>query len=312
MKWGYYESEAFKEFGMKRPQLALFARLLKKLWLTVFTLLLSSSLQAQELSKLPYVPTPQIVVDEMLKMAGVTAKDFVIDLGSGDGRMIITAARTFNASGVGVDIDTKLVDVSNKQAKADGVGDRAKFIEQDMFKADISKATVVTLYVLPDFMEKLRPKLMAELKPGTRIVAHDYYMSEWYPDRQHMLTVPEKVKANGTDKAYLYLWIVPSVVAGDWRMELDLGGDKRQIVVLTFDQQYQQVTNAWADYGLGAMKIEKSLLRGNDLSFNLTLGANPYQFTGKVSDGKMEGTAVTAGNSQPIPWRAGKLASEKK
>ncbi|TMA63030.1 MAG: class I SAM-dependent methyltransferase [Deltaproteobacteria bacterium] len=311
MKWGYYESEAFKEFGMKPPQLALFARLLKKLWLTVFTLLLSSSLQAQELSKLPYVPTPQIVVDEMLKMAGVTAKDFVIDLGSGDGRMIITAARTFNASGVGVDIDTKLVDVSNKQAKADGVGDRAKFIEQDMFKADISKATVVTLYVLPDFMEKLRPKLMAELKPGTRIVAHDYYMSEWYPDRQQMLTVPEKVKANGTDKAYLYLWIVPSVVAGSWRMELDLGGSQRQFIGLWFDQRYQML-DAAAEHALGTTKVEKLLLRGNEISFNLTIGANPYQFTGKVNDGKMEGTAVTAGNSQPIPWRAGKLPSEKK
>jgi hypothetical protein len=267
---------------------------------------------AQELSKLPYVPTPQIVVDEMLKMAGVTAKDFVIDLGSGDGRMIITAARSFNASGVGVDIDTKLVDLSNKQAQADGVGGRAKFIEQDMFKADISKATVVTLYVLPDFMEKLRPKLMAELKPGTRIVAHDYYMSEWYPDRQVSLTVPEKREANGTDKAYIYLWIVPTMVTGDWRMELDLGGGKRQMVVLTFDQQYQRLTSAWADYGLGAMKIEEPLLRGNEISFKLTIGANPYHFTGKVSDGKMEGTAVTAANRQLVPWRAGKLASEKK
>src|SRR6266508_1047979 len=135
--------------------------------------------QAQELSKLPYVPTPQIVVDEMLKLADVTAKDFVMDLGSGDGRMIITAARNFKASGLGVDIDPKLVQLSNKQAKAEGVDERAKFIEQDMFATDISKATVVTLYVLPDFMEKLRPKLLAELKPGSRIVAHDYYMSDW-------------------------------------------------------------------------------------------------------------------------------------
>ena len=266
---------------------------------------------AQELSKLPYVPTPQIVVDEMLKMAGVTAKDFVMDLGSGDGRMIITAARTFKASGVGVDIDSKLVDLSNKQAKADGVGDRVKFIEQDMFKADISKATVVTLYVLPDFMEKLRPKLLAELKPGTRIVAHDYYMSEWYPDRQHMLTVPEKVKANGTDKAYLYLWIVPSVVAGGWRMEFDLGGSKRQLIGLWFDQRYQML-DAEAEHALGAMKIEKPLLRGDEISFSLAFGANLYQFTGKVGDGKMEGTAVTPGNSQLIPWRAGKLPAEKK
>ena len=272
-----------------------------KLLLSVDTLLL-----AQELSKLPYVPTPQIVVDEMLKMANVTSKDFVIDLGSGDGRMIITAARNFKANGLGVDIDTKLVELSNKQAKADGVGDRAKFIEQDMFKADIGKATVVTLYVLPDFMEKLRPKLLAELKPGSRIVAHDYYMSGWYPDRQLSLTVPEKKKANGTDKAYLYLWIVPSAIGGDWRMELEPGGNRRQLIVLTINQQYQMI-NAYAKNALGEMKIENALLRGDEISFNLTVGANSYQFTGKIRDDKMEGTAVTPGKDQLLPWRASKL-----
>jgi hypothetical protein len=284
---------------------------LLKLWLAGLLFLTAASLNAQELSKLPYVPTPQIVVDEMLKMAGVTAKDFVMDLGSGDGRMIITAARSFKASGVGVDIDAKLVELSNKQAKTDGVGDLVKFIEQDMFKADISKATVVTLYVLPDFMEKLRPKLLAELKPGTRIVAHDYYMSEWYPDRQQVLTVPEKVKANGTDKAYLYLWVVPSVVGGNWLVEFNALDNRRLPMVLAIDQRYQMV-NIAADGPLGEMKIEKPLLRGNEISFNLTFGASPYQFTGKVSDGKMEGTAVAAGSNQSIPWRAGKLPPAKK
>jgi hypothetical protein len=270
------------------------------------SVLLAAVSLAQELSKLPYVPTPQIVVDEMLKLANVTTQDFVVDLGSGDGRMIITAARTFKATGLGVDIDTKLVELSNKLAKADGVDERTKFIEQDMFKADIGKATVVTLYVLPDFMEKLRPKLLAELKPGSRIVAHDYYMSGWYPDRQLSLTVPEKIKANGTDKAYLYLWIVPAAISGDWRMELDPGGNRRQLIVLTINQQYQKI-NAYAKNALGEMKIEEPLLRGDEISFNLTVGANPYQFTGKISDEKMEGTAVTPGNSQLIPWRASKL-----
>jgi hypothetical protein len=265
---------------------------------------------AQELSKLPYVPTPQVVVDEMLKMANVTAKDFVIDLGSGDGRMIITAARSFKANGLGVDIDAKLVQLSNKQAKADGVDEQVRFIEQDMFNTDISKATVVTLYVLPDFMEKLRPKLLAELKPGSRIVAHDYYMSGWHPDRRLSLTVPEKVKANGTDKAYLYLWIVPAVVAGDWRVELDYDSGRRQLIVLTLDQQYQ-LLNASAENALGQMKIEPPLLRGNEISFSLTLGANLYQFTGKVSGEKMEGTAVTPGNNRLIPWRANKLPPPK-
>jgi hypothetical protein len=266
---------------------------------------------AQELSKLPYVPTPQIVVDEMLKMASVTAKDFVIDLGSGDGRVIITAAQKFKASGLGVDIDARLVELANKQAKAEGVADRAKFIEQDMFKTDLAKATVVTLYVLPDFMEKLRPKLVSELKPGSRIVAHDYYMSGWYPDRQFSLTVPEKVKANGTDKAHLYLWIVPSVVGGDWRMEFDPGGSRRQLIVLSVEQQYQML-NASAGNILGQMKIENTRLRCEEINFDLTIGANLYRFIGKVSGNKMEGTAVTPGNKQPVVWRANKLPPEIK
>ncbi len=247
----------------------------------------------------------------MLKMANVTGKDFVIDLGSGDGRMIITAAKTLNANGLGVDIDKKLVDLSNRQAKADGVDDRAKFIEQDMFKADIGKATVVTLYVLPDFMEKLRPKLLAELKPGTRIVAHDYYMREWYPDRQFSLTVPEKVKVNGTDKAYLYLWIVPSVVRGGWRMEFDAGGSSRQLIVLDFAQQYQMI-NASAENLLGPMKIDNTLLRGDQISFDLLVGATLYRLTGKVTDGKMEGSATAPGGARSVPWRATKLAEQKK
>ena len=115
----------------------------------------------------------------MLKLAKVAAGDHVIDLGSGDGRMIITAARNFKASGLGVDIDAKLVDLANKEAKAGGVADRVRFVEQDMFKAYIGPETVVTLYVMPDFMEKVRPKLLSELKPGARTVAHDYYMNGW-------------------------------------------------------------------------------------------------------------------------------------
>src|SRR5215212_12250446 len=117
---------------------------------------LNSTALAQELVKLPYVPTPQVVVDEMLKMAQVKANDFVIDLGSGDGRIIITAAKAVKAKGLGVDIDTKLVELSNTNAKSEGVSDRAEFAERDMFKTDISKASVLTLYVLPEFMQKLR------------------------------------------------------------------------------------------------------------------------------------------------------------
>ncbi len=270
----------------------------------------SAAAQAQELERLPYVPTPQIVVDEMLKMAGVTDKDFVVDLGSGDGRMIITAARSFKANGLGVDIDAKLVDLATRHARNEAVGDRAKFIEQDMFKADISKATVVTLYVLPDFMEKLRPKLLRELKPGARIVAHDYYMSEWPPDRFAEMNVPEKKAANGTEKAYLYLWTVPAIVQGDWRINWDFGDGKPRLIVLAFNQRYQTI-NASAASKDGEMKIANATLKGDDIDFFLTVGAANYRFTGKVQGDRMSGNAVTGAGGKSIPWSAAKMPPEK-
>ncbi len=281
-----------------------------RLLLTVFFMAAAAAAQAQDLERLPYVPTPQIVVDEMLKMAGVTDKDFVVDLGSGDGRMIITAARSFKANGLGVDIDAKLVDLATRHARNEAVGDRAKFIEQDMFKADISKATVVTLYVLPDFMEKLRPKLLRELKPGARIVAHDYYMSEWPPDRFAEMNVPEKKAANGTEKAYLYLWTVPAIVQGDWRINWDFGDGKPRLIVLAFNQRYQTI-NASAASKDGEMKIANATLKGDDIDFFLTVGAANYRFTGKVQGDRMSGNAVTGAGGKSIPWSAAKMPPEK-
>ena len=272
---------------------------------------LSAFSHAQELSKLPYVPTPQVVVDEMLKLAKVAAGDHVIDLGSGDGRMIITAARNFKASGLGVDIDAKLVDLANKQAKAGGVADRVRFVEQDMFKADIGPATVVTLYVMPDFMEKLRPKLLSELKPGARIVAHDYYMNGWYPDQRLTLTVPEKVAANGTDKAYIYLWVVPAMAAGDWRMDFDVGTGKTELVVLSFNQQYQLI-NAAAAVRAGPLKVENPVLKGDEINFSVALGSIDYKFTGRIQGDRMEGTAIPPVGGKAVPWRALRLPPDKK
>jgi SAM-dependent methyltransferase len=247
----------------------------------------------------------------MLKLAKVAAGDHVIDLGSGDGRMIITAARNFKASGLGVDIDAKLVDLANKQAKAGGVADRVRFVEQDMFKADIGPATVVTLYVMPDFMEKLRPKLLSELKPGARIVAHDYYMNGWYPDQRLTLTVPEKVKANGTDKAYIYLWVVPAMAAGDWRMDFDAGTGKTELVVLSFNQQYQMI-NAAAAVRAGPLKVENPVLKGDEINFSVALGSIDYKFTGRIQGDRMEGTAIPPVGGKAIPWRALRLPPDKK
>jgi 16S rRNA G966 N2-methylase RsmD len=273
-------------------------------WL-IAALLLCVTVMArgQELSKLPYVPTPQIVVDEMIKLAAVTAKDFVVDLGSGDGRIVITAAKQYKANGFGVDIDARLVALSNKNAKEAGVADRAQFFERDMFKTDIGKASVLMLYVLPDFMAKLRSKVLTELRPGARVVAHDYYMGEWHPDRMITLTVPEKVEVNGTDKAYLYLWIVPAVVKGSWRLFFNTGG-KTQELTLLFEQEYQML-NATGERAGKSMIVEKPTLRGNEIGFGLTLGTTRYQLTGKAEGDKIEGKAV--GGKETLNWLARRI-----
>jgi SAM-dependent methyltransferase len=273
------------------------------LWIAALILAAAFTAKGQELSKLPYVPTPQIVVDEMIRLAGVKADDFVVDLGSGDGRIIITAAKLFNASGFGVDIDGKLVALSNKKAKEAGVADRAQFFERDMFKTDIRKASVLMLYVLPDFMIKLRAKVLTELQPGSRVVAHDYYMGQWHPDRMVTLTVPEKVEANGTDKAYIYLWIVPAVVQGSWRIFFDTGGRTQEMSV-TFGQQYQMI-GATGEHAGKSITIEKATLKGKEISFALTFGATDYTFSGSVDGDKIEGKAI--GGKETLNWLARKI-----
>lgn len=155
-----------------------------------------------------YLPTPQVVVDKMLELGKVTKDDVLYDLGSGDGRIPITAAKKYGARGVGVEIDPKLIQESQENAKKAGVADKVKFIQQDLFKTDFKEATVMTLYLLPQLNEKLRPKLFQELKPGTRVISHDFNMGEWQPEqvvkmdvngREHLVYVwriPEKAPAN--------------------------------------------------------------------------------------------------------------------
>src|SRR5262252_2791979 len=129
----------------------------------------------------PYVPTPWVIVDRMLSLADIRADDVVYDLGSGDGRLVITAAKRFGARGVGVELQPELIALANEGAKKEGVADRVKFIQGVLFETDIREATVVTLYLLPRFVTRLVPRFLAELKPGTRIISHDYPLSPWKP-----------------------------------------------------------------------------------------------------------------------------------
>ena len=164
--------------------------------------------------EVPFVTTPDQVTVAMLELAAVGAADHVIDLGSGDGRIVITAARRFGATGFGVEIVPELVHKSRAHARAAGVAARAEFREQDLFTTDLTRATVVTMYLLPEVNLQLRPRLLA-LAPGTRVVSHDWDMGEWQPDRALTLDVPDK--AIGREKkSRVFLWVVPAQVQGTW------------------------------------------------------------------------------------------------
>lgn len=157
-----------------------------------------------------YVPTPQEVVDEMLALAKVTKDDVIYDLGSGDGRIPITAAQKFGTRGVGIDINPERIQEANKNAQKAKVTDRVQFLNQDLFTSDISEATVVTLYLLPTLNVKLRPKLFKQLKPGTRIVSHDFDMGDWKPDRV----------VQTQEGSIIYYWVIPKEIPANLRANL--------------------------------------------------------------------------------------------
>ena len=182
------------------------------LTLALGLLLAATAARAQE--EVPFITTPDHVTLAMLQLAGVGAKDHVIDLGSGDGRIVITAAKRFGATGLGVEIVPHLVHQSRDNARAAGVSARVEFREQDLFATDLRRATVVTMYLLPEVNLQLRPRLLA-LAPGTRIVSHDWDLGDWAPDRTLTVDVPGKVV--GLDKrSRLHLWVVPAAVRGLW------------------------------------------------------------------------------------------------
>ena len=257
-----------------------------------------------------YVPTPQVVVDEMLRMAKVTEKDYLIDLGSGDGRIVITAAKKLGARGFGVDLDTYLLKIANASAKKEGVTDRAHFVEQNLFETDLSPATVVTTYLLPEMNQKLRPKLLA-LKPGTRVVAHDYSMGEWDADEEKTLIVPEKTVGD-PGKSYIYLYIVPARVAGRWESRVDVGG-KPVPFDFAFQQNYQLV-HGNVRVGERDLRLPQFRLAGDRIAFNLVMpgasGPVTHRFNGVVKGDAIDGT-VTVGQGagqRVVPWKAKQTA----
>jgi Methyltransferase domain len=242
----------------------------------------------------PYVPTPHGVVERMLRMAEVKPGDMLIDLGSGDGRLVITAAKEYGAHGFGVDIDPRLVAKSNRAAEQAGVADRARFLRQDLFDTDFHDADVLTLYLLPDVNMALRPKILAELRPGARVVSHDYGMRDWEPDAQAKVPAPDK-SVGLRKESMVYLWIVPAKVEGAW--DVVLHGDARGFA-LSLSQQFQKVAGAVRLPGQGALPVSDGRLRGAELTLALPAGVygdHPVELVGRVSAGTLEGRVVSGG-----------------
>ena len=255
----------------------------------------------------PYVPTPQVVVDEMLRFARVSASDFLIDLGSGDGVIVLTAARQYRVRGLGIEIDPQLVKSSNESARRLGVADRVSFEVQDVFKADLSRASVLTLYLLPSMMSSLQSKLFNELRPGARVVSHDYHFGDdWPPDDYISFDVPEKEKVNGVPRATVYLWVVPSKIAGKWRVTID--GSPGAQYELDLRQHYQtfQGTALSAGKTLG---IEVPHLRGEDIRFAVKAGAGRHVFHGRISGDAMQGKVQLGTGKGGASWSATRIGA---
>ena len=226
-----------------------------------------------------WVPTQQELVNKMLAMAKVTPQDYVIDLGSGDGRTVITAAK-LGAQSLGIEYNPDMVELSKRNAAAAGVTDKANFIKADLFESDFSRATVITMFLLPDINMKLRPKLL-NLKPGTRVVSNSFTMEDWQSDE----TVNVE-STTCTSWCTAYLWIIPAKVEGKWQLS---DGE------LTIKQQFQMITGTLSSGGKET--AINGRLNGNDISF--TAGSSEYV-------GRVEGDAMSGNIKSGAAWRATK------
>ena len=227
------------------------------------SVLAAAVVQANEVeSRPPFITTPLEVVERMLEMAATRPQDVVIDLGSGDGRIVIAAAQKFGARGLGIELDAALVQKSREHARAANVAERASFVQGDVLVADISPATVVTVYLLPGLMGKLQSRFINELAPGTRIVSHEFTMAGWLPDRTETVRLKAPHRGQG-NQSRLYLWVVPADVRGVWR-----GPDMR----LRIEQSYQRIDVEGA---------RAATLSGRDISWD--------NFKGRVEGNRIVG-----------------------
>jgi len=246
-------------------------------------------------ARVPYVPTPQGVVDRMLEIAKVGPADYVIDLGSGDGRIVITAAKKHGARGFGVDLNPERIKESNENARHAGVTDKVAFYQRNLFETDLAQASVITMYLLPRVNLDLRPKLL-ELAPGTRLVSHDFDMGDWRADTH--LTVRDDEKYSGAGgTSDIYFWVVPARVAGTWHWQAPVAG-KPQTYEIRLDQKHQVITGSvWI--GGRTATLQGASLRGAEITFQFTAEVNgspvKHEYSGKIEGGTINGTVALSG-----------------
>jgi len=243
-------------------------------------LFMGSGFAQSRIPDVHYEPTPQLIVEELLKMAGVNRNDVVYDLGCGDGRFVITAAKKYGARGVGIDIDPERIKESNQNARIAGVLDKVKFIEGDLFETDFREATVVALYLLPDLNMQLRPKLLQDLKPGSRVVSYEFDMYDWQPDKMGRL-----------GRYKYFFWVVPTDVAGKWRWSFPSAKEEEQFG-LSLTQKFQEIDGRITTPVQTVAPLEAYLI-GNQIGFVLRYrpSGKPVEmrFSGRVEGNTMSG-----------------------
>jgi len=266
---------------------------------------LPGAAQAGE-ARVPYVPTPQEVVDRMLEIGKVGSSDYLIDLGSGDGRIVVTAARKHGARGFGVDINPERIEEANDNARAAGVADRVAFYQRNLFETDLSQATVITMYLLPRVNVELRPKLL-DLAPGTRLVSHDFDMGDWKPDVHVNMEARDKYGGAGGNSD-IYYWVVPAKVAGSWNWQSPVSG-KPQSYQMRLEQKYQELKGT-VSVGGRPVALQGVAIRGAEIRFSFTAEINgaplKHAFTGKVEGDAINGTVELSGAriQSRLEWNA--------
>jgi hypothetical protein len=272
-------------------------------WLACAALLAGPGAAQERYS--PFVPSEQGNVDRMLRLAGIRDGDVIIDLGSGDGRIVLSAARANpTVRGIGVDLDEKLVEKANADAKAEGLADRVRFVHRNAFDADLSGVTVIAMWLWPEVQHMLRPKIFREARPGTRVITNLFEIGAWPPDQ----TDKEGPQVN--------MWFVPARVEGYWRWELPAGAVKRAYSAV-MEQRFQSV-EAFVRVGNRRGMASEVKLRGEEITFSLSMtlegsGYIRHEFTGRVRGDAIEGTVRISSpreddegevEDKVLPWRA--------